>query len=47
MVAACANADHVAQFLLQQDAVDVEVRDRAGNTAGDLARKKGSKVCTL
>jgi hypothetical protein len=44
MVAACANADRVTGFLLEHDQINLGARDRAGNTALDLAKKWGFEV---
>ena len=44
MVAACANSRRVIEFLLELKNLDLGARDRAGNTAADLARKSGNKV---
>jgi hypothetical protein len=44
MVAACANADRVTGFLLEHDQINLGARDRAGNTAVDLAKKRGFEV---
>ena len=44
MVAACANAERVVGFLLEFEIVDFIPKDRAGNTAIDLASKKGHRV---
>ena len=44
MVAACANAERVVGFLLEFEIVDLKPKDRAGNTAIDLASKKGHRV---
>ena len=44
MVAVCANAGRVTGLLLEQDQVDLGAKDRAGNTALELAKKRGLKV---
>jgi len=44
MVAACANADKVTGLLLEHDQINLGARDRAGNTALDLAKKRGFEV---
>jgi len=44
MVAACANAVRVTGFLLEHDQINLGARDRAGNTALDLAKKRGFEV---
>jgi hypothetical protein len=44
MVAACADAYQVIEFLLELENIDLEAKDRAGKTALDLARTKGHQV---
>ncbi len=44
MVASCANAGRVIQFLLELEGLELGARDKGGNTALDLARKRGHQV---
>ena len=44
MVASCANAGRVTQFLLELEGLELWTRDRGGNTALDLAHKRGHQV---